>query len=104
MKEAEEIINRSKYWLNEDKKNRAAVVILADRKESGVWGFSKGTTSKIGHLIYTLMTENEDLGHDIYVLACIDASKHITEEERGIINAVISTSFEARKKPKGGEE
>ena len=100
MKEAEEIINRSKYWLNEDKKNRAAVVILADRKESGVWGFSKGTTSKIGHLIYTLMTKNKDLGHDIYVLACIYAHKHLTEEERDIINAVISSA----QKPKGGEK
>lgn len=98
MKEAEEIINRSKYWVNEDKKNRTAVVILADKKESGVWGSSKGTTSEIGHLIYTLMTENNGLGHDIYVFACIYAHKHLTEEERGIINAVISASVEARKK------
>lgn len=100
MKEAEKIINGIKYWLNEDKKNRAAVVILADRKESGVWGFSKGTTSKIGHLIYTLMTENKDLGHDIYVLACIYAHKHLTEEERDIINAVISAFVEVRKNRK----
>lgn len=33
MKEAEKIINCSKYWLNEDKKNRTAVVILANNKE-----------------------------------------------------------------------
>ncbi len=104
MKEAEEIINRSKYWLNEDKKDRVAVVILADRKESSVWGFSKGTISKIGHLIYTLMTENKKLGHDIYVFACLYAHKNLTEEERGIINAVISASVEARKEPKGGKE
>ena len=51
MKEAEEIINRSKYWFNEDKKNRAAVVILADRKESGVWCHSDGTTREVGYLI-----------------------------------------------------
>lgn len=31
MKEAEKIINCSKYWLNEDKKNRTAVVILANK-------------------------------------------------------------------------
>lgn len=103
MKEAEKIINRSKYWLNEDKKNRAAVVILADRKESGVWGFSKGTTSKIGHLIYTLMTENKKLGYDIYVLACLYAHNHIAAKERDKIKATTSAMREERKEPKGGE-
>ena len=104
MKEAEKIVNCSEYWVNKDKKNRTAVVILADKKESGVWGFSKGTTSKIAHLIHTLMTENKELGHDIYVAACIYAHKHFTAEERDIINAVISASAEACKKPKGGEK
>lgn len=104
MKEAEKIINRSEEWVNEDKKNRAAVVILADEKENAVWGHSAGRTHKIAHLIYSLMAKNKELGHDIYVFACIYAHKHLTEEERGIINAVISASVEARKKPKGGEE
>lgn len=102
MKEAEKIVNCSEYWFNKDKKNRTAVVILADKKESDVWGFSKGTTSKIAHLIYSLMAKNKDLGHDIYVLACIYAHKHLTAEERDIINAVISA--EASKKSKGGEK
>lgn len=102
MKEAEKIINGIEYWFNKDQKNRTAVVILADKKESGVWGLSKGTTSEIGHLIHTLMTENKDLGHDLYVFACLYAHKHFTAEERDIINAV--TSAEASKKSKGGEE
>lgn len=104
MKEAEKIINCSKYWLNEDKKNRTAVVILADKKESDVWVFSKGTTSKIAHIIHTLMTENKDLGHDIYMAACLYAHRHITAEERDVINAVISAAVEERKEPKGGEK
>lgn len=104
MKEAEKIINCSKYWLNEDKKNRTAVVILADKKESDVCFFSKGTTSKIAHLIHTLMTENKDLGHDIYMAACLYAHRHITAEERDAINAVISAAVEERKEPKGGEK
>lgn len=104
MKEAEKIVNCSEYWFNKDKKNRTAVVILADKKESDVWGFSKGITSKIAHLIHTLMIENKDLGHDIYVAACLYAHRHITAEERDAINAVISAVAEARKKPKGGEE
>lgn len=104
MKEAEKIVNCSEYWFNKDKKNRTAVVILADKKESGVWGFSKGTTSKIAHLIHTLMTENKDLGHDIYMAACLYAHRHITAEERDAINAVISAAVEERKEPKGGEK
>lgn len=131
MKEAEKIINGIKYWLNEDQKNRTAVVILADNKEGGVWGFSKGKTHKIGHFIYSLMTENKELGHDIYAAACLYAQSHITAGERDKINAVMSTvdkerkkieafisavdeeckkieafisaTAEARKKPKGGE-
>lgn len=118
MKEAEKIINNCKYWLSEDQKNRAAVVILADEKEIDVWGNSAGGTHKIGLLIYSLMAENKKLGHDIYVAACLYAHRHITAEERDKINAVISASaevrdrmyaaisasVEARKKPKGGEE
>lgn len=102
MKEAEKIINGIKYWSDKDQKNRTAVVILADKKEGDVWGHSDGTTREIGHLIYSLMAENKELGHDIYVFACIYAHKHFTAEERDIINAVISA--EASKKSKGGEE
>lgn len=102
MKEAEKIINGIKYWSDKDHKNRTAVVILADKKESAVWGLSKGTTSKIAHHIRSLMTENKNLGYDIYVAACLYAHRHITAEERDIINAVISA--EASKKSKGGEE
>ena len=105
MKEAEKIINGIKYWSDKDQKNRTAVVILTDKKEEGkVWGLSKGTTHEIGHLIYSLMAENKELGHDIYVFACIYAHKHFTAEVRDIINAVISASAEASKKSKGGEE
>lgn len=104
MKEAEKIINCIKYWSDEDQKNRTAVVILADKKESGVWSFSKGTTNKIAQLIHTLMTENKDLGLYIYMAACLYAHRHITAEERDAINAVISAAVEERKEPKGGEE
>ena len=114
MKEAEEIINRSKYWFNEDQKNRAAVVILADEKENAVWGRSVGDSREIGHLIYSLMAENKVLGYNIYVAACLYAHRHITAEERDKINAVTSAVAEerkkieaiisARKEPKGGEE
>lgn len=118
MKEAEKIVNCSEYWFNKDKKNRTAVVILADKKESDVCGFSKGTTHKIGHFIYSLMTENKELGHDIYAAACLYAQRHITAEERDKINAVmpavdeeckkieafISAAVEVRKEPKGGEK
>lgn len=114
MKEAEKIINGIKYWSDEDQKNRTAVVILADEKEGGVWSLSKGKTHKIGLFIYSLMAENKELGHDIYVAACLYAQMHITAEERDKINAVISASAEARKKieaiisahkkPKGGEK
>lgn len=102
MKEAEKIVNCSEYWFNKDKKNRTAVVILADKKESDVCGFSKGTTHEIGLLIHTLMTENKDLGLNIYMAACLYAHRHITAEVRDIINAVISA--ETSKKSKGGEE
>lgn len=104
MKEAEKIINCIKYWSDKDQKNRTAVVILADKKESDVWVFSKGKTHKIGYFIYSLMTENKELGHDIYVAACLYAQRHITAEERDKINAVMSADAEAHKKPKGGEE
>lgn len=104
MKEAEKIIKCSESWFNEDQESRTAVVILADNKEGGVWGLSKGKTHKIGHFIHTLMTENKDLGHDIYVAACLYAHKHITAEERDKIDAFISADAEAHKKPKGGEE
>lgn len=104
MKEAEKIVNCIKYWSDEDQKNRTAVVILADKKESDVWGFSKGTTHEIGLLIHTLMTENKDLGLNIYMAACLYAHRHITAEERDAINAVISAAVEERKEPKGGEK
>ncbi len=103
MKEAEKIINCSKYWLNEDK-NRTAVVILANNKEDEIWAHAAGTSYAIAHLIHTLMTENKDLGHDIYMAACLYAHRHITAEERDAINAVISAAVEERKKPKGGEK
>lgn len=98
MKEAEKIINGIKYWFNKDQKNHIAIVILADKKEGGVWGLSNGTTSKIAHLIYTLMTENKKLGHDIYAAACLYAQSHITAGERDKINAVISAVDKERKK------
>ncbi len=114
MKEAEKIIDRSKEWFNEDQKNRAAVVILADEKENAVWGHSVGEPREIGRLIYSLMAEKKELGHDIYVAACLYAHRHITAEERDKINTVISAVAEerkkieaiisARKEPKGGEE
>jgi hypothetical protein len=104
MKEAEKIINCIKYWSDEDQKNRTAVVILADKKESDVWGYSTGTTREIGHLIYSLMTEKKELGHDIYMAVCLYAQRHITAEERDAINAVISAVVEERKEPKGGEK
>ncbi len=104
MKEAEKIVNCIKYWSDEDQKNRTAVVILADKKEGDVWGLSTGTTREIGHLIYSLMTEKKELGHDIYVAACLYAQRHITAEERDKINAVISAFAEASKKSKGGEK
>lgn len=104
MKEAEKIINGIKYWSDKDQKNRTAVVILADKKEGDVWCLSTGTTREIGHLIYSLMTGKKELGHDIYVAACLYAQRHITAEERDKINAVISAFAEASKKSKGGEK
>lgn len=98
MKEAEKIIDHSKYWLNEDQKNRAAVVALVDGKENRARFHFYGTTREIGQIIYTLMTKNKDLGHDIYVSACLYAHRHITAEERDKINAVISAVAEERKK------
>ena len=60
------------------------------------------------------MTGKKELGHDIYVAACLYAQRHITAEERDAINAVISAAVEERKKieaiisalkkPKGGEK
>lgn len=104
MKEAEEIINRSKYWFNEDQKNRTAVVILADKKEDETWAHFDGATRDIGHLICSLIAKNKELGYNIYVAACLYAHKYITAEERDKINAVISTVAEERKKQKGGEK
>lgn len=104
MKEAEKIINCSEYWVNKDKKNRTAVVILADKKESDVWGLFKGTTYAIARLIYLMMLKDKGLGHGIYAVACLYAHKHITAEERDKINAVISDDAEERKEPKGGEK
>lgn len=103
MKEAEKIINRSKYWFSEDQKSRTAVVMLVDKKEGNMWSYSEGTTHEIGLLIHTLMTENKELGHDIYTAACLYAHEHITAGERDVINANTSTIIEARKKSKGDE-
>ena len=97
MKEAEKIINGIKYWFNKDQKNRTAVTMLADKKDGGVWCHSDGTTREVGHLIYTLMTENEELGRDIYIAACMYAHEHITTDDRGIINATILINIEAAK-------
>ena len=103
MKRAEKIINCSKYWFSEDQKSRTAVVMLVDKKEGNMWSCSEGTTREISHLIYSLMAENKELGHDIYTAACLYAHEHITAGERDIINTITSTIIEARKKPKGGE-
>ena len=104
MKEAEKIINCSKYWLNEDKKNRTAVVILANNKEDEMWAHAAGTSYAIARLIYLMMLKDKGLGHSIYAVACLYAHNHIAAKEGDKINAVISADAEARKKPKGGEE
>lgn len=104
MKEAEKIINCSKYWLNEDKMNRTAVVILANNKEDETWAHAAGTSYDIARLIYLMMLKDQGLGHSIYAVACLYAHKHITAEERDKINAVISAAVEERKEPKGGEK
>lgn len=113
MKEAEKIIKRSEEWVNEDKKNRAAVVILANKKDE-IWAHVAGTLYAIAHLIYLMMLKDKGLGHSIYAGACLYAHKYIAAEERDKINAVISAVAEerkkieaiisARKKPKGGEK
>lgn len=114
MKEAEEIINRSEEWVNEDQKNRTAVVILANNKEDEIWAHAAGTSYAIARLIYLMMLKDKGLGHSIYAVACLYAHNHIAAKERDKINAVISAVAEerkkieaiisARKKPKGGEE
>lgn len=104
MKEAEEIINRSKYWRNEDQQNRTAVVILANNKEDEIWAHAAGTSYAIARLIYLMMLKDKGLGHNLCVFACLYAQRHITAEERDKINAVMSADAEAHKKPKGGEE
>lgn len=98
MKEAEKIINGIKYWSDGDQKNRTAVVILTDKKEGDVWSLSTGTTREIGLLIYSLMTEKKELGHDIYVAACLYAHNYIAAKECDKINAAISAAAEASKK------
>lgn len=55
MKEAEKIINCSEYWFNKDKKNRTAVVILANNKEDETWAHAAGTSYAIARLIYLMM-------------------------------------------------
>lgn len=65
MKEAEKIINCSKYWFSEDQKSRTAVVMLVDKKEGNMWSYSEGTTREISHLIYSLMAENKDVNEVI---------------------------------------
>lgn len=103
MKEAEKIINRSEEWVDEDKKNRAAVVILANKKDE-IWAHVAGTSYAIAHLIYLMMLKDKGLCHSIYAVACLYAHNHIAAKVRDEINAVISASVEARKKPKGGEK
>lgn len=78
--------------------------MLVDKKEGNMWSCSEGTAREISHLIYSLMAENKEFGHDIYTAACLYAHEHITAVERDIINAITSTIIEARKKPKGGEK
>lgn len=104
MKEAEKIINCIKYWSDEDKKNRTAVVILANNKEDEMWAHAAGTSYAIARLIYLMMLKDKVLGHSIYAVACLYAHKHITAEERDKTNAVVSADAEAHKKPKGGEK
>ena len=98
MKEAEKIINCSKYWSDEDQKNRTAVVILADKKEGNEWSHSTGTPREIGLLIYSLMAGNKKLGHYIYVAACLYAHNYIAAKECDKINAAISAVVEECKK------
>lgn len=104
MKEAEKIINYSKNWINEDNKNRTAVVILANNKEDEMWAHVAGTSYAIARLIYLMMQKDKELGLNIYVAARLYAHNYIAAKESDKINAVISASAEARKKPKGGEE
>lgn len=103
MKEAEEIINRSKYWLNEDQQNRTAVVLLANNKEDEIWAHATGTSYAIARLIYLMMLKDKGLGHSIYAVACLYAHNHIAAKERDKIKATTSAMREERKKPKGGE-
>lgn len=104
MKEAEKIINCSKYWLNEDKKNRTAVVILANNKEDETWAHAAGTSYAIARLIYLMMLKDKGLGHSIYAVACLYAHKHITAEERDKINAVMIDDALIAELKKGDEE
>ena len=104
MKEAEEIINRSKYWLNEDQQNRTAVVLLANNKEDEIWAHATGTSYAIARLIYLMMLKDKGLGHSIYAVACLYAHNHIAAKKRDKIKATTSAMREERKKPKGGEE
>lgn len=104
MKEAEKIINCSKYWSDKDQKNRTAVVILANNKEDETWAHVAGTSYAIARLIYLMMLKDKGLGYSIYAVACLYAHKHITAEERDKKKAVMSADAEAHKKPKGGEE
>lgn len=103
MKEAEEIINRSKYWLNEDQQNRTAVVILANNKEDEIWAHAAGTSYAIARLIYLMMLKDKELGLSIYAVACLYAHNHIAAKARDKIKATIPAMREERKEPKGGE-
>lgn len=103
MKEAEKIINRSEEWVNEDKKNRTAVVILANNKEDEIWARAAGTSYAIARLIYLMMLKDKGLGHSIYAVACLYAHNYIAAKERDKIKATIPAMREERKEPKGGE-
>ena len=87
MKEAEKIINRSEEWVNEDKKNRTAVVILANNKEDEIWARAAGTLYAIARLIYLMMLKDKGLGHSIYAVACLYAHNHIAAKARDKIKA-----------------
>ena len=102
MKEAEKIINQCEAWSKADRNNRAAAVIMADKKDKRAYIHYAGTPRDIAKLVNTLMTEDAEFGHDIYAAACVYAHKHIEETERNKINAVASAIAEIRKEQKGG--
>lgn len=102
MKEAEKIINRCEAWSKEDQRCRTAAVIMGDKKEGNVYIHFAGSSRDIAKLVNAIMTEDAEIGHDIYAAACVYAHKNIEKDEREKINAVASAIAEARKEMKGG--